>query len=179
MSPSAEDRVTLHRFADDGRIPNNAHLPLIVYSGVLDRDGDMASACERRFAANGWGDGWRNGIYPYHHFHSTAHEALGIVRGSARVQFGGEKGAILEVSTGDVVVIPAGVGHKRLSASDDLLVIGAYPRGQHVDLCKGEGEDGAHVRQSIREVPLPAEDPVFGADGPLIRHWPPAAPGIP
>ncbi len=178
MDTPSQPQVRLLRFADDGRIPNNPRLPLLVYPGALAREGD-AAACERLFQANGWAGGWRDGIFPYHHFHSTAHEVLGIVRGSARVRFGGESGATLDVKAGDVVVIPAGVGHKRLSASGDLLVVGAYPRGQRADLCRGEAHEPARVRDAIARVPLPDADPVHGADGPLVRHWRTAAPGFP
>src|ERR1043166_6744009 len=82
--------VETHYFADDGVVPNSK-MPLVVYRGVL-AAGDRAAACERLFAANGWPDSWRNGIYPYHHYHSTAHEVLGIARGNARVRLGGANG---------------------------------------------------------------------------------------
>ena len=119
-----------HRFADDGDVPNN-RLPLIVYAEAIDAGrGDPAVAFEDLFAGNGWGGGWRNGIFPFHHYHSTAHEVLGIARGEADVRFGGERGETVHVKAGDAVLIPAGVGHKRLSSSHDLLVIGAYPAGQ-------------------------------------------------
>ncbi|MBX6321926.1 MAG: cupin domain-containing protein [Rhodospirillaceae bacterium] len=179
MSATIPPAVRLHRFADDGRIPNNPRLPLLVYPGVLPRQGDVAAACERLFQANGWGGGWRDGIFPYHHFHSTAHEVLGIVRGSARVLFGGQSGVAVDVEAGDVVVIPAGVGHKRLAASPDLLVVGAYPHGQPVDLCKGEAGAADRVRAAIARVPVPPADPVHGPDGPLVRHWRGDPPGTP
>ena len=35
---------------------------------------------------------WRNGIYPYVHYHSMIHEALGVARGRAKVRFGGDNG---------------------------------------------------------------------------------------
>lgn len=179
MATTLAPQVAAHRFADDGSIPNNPRLPLLIYKGALAEGADMAAACERMFHANGWGDGWRDSIFPYHHFHSTAHEALGIVRGSARVQFGGEQGAALDVAAGDVVVIPAGVGHKRLSSSGDLLVVGAYPRGQSADLRRGDRKEIVEVRANIAEVPLPPEDPVLGVAGPLVELWHKAAPGIP
>src|SRR5689334_8086796 len=100
-----------HRFADDGIVPNS-RLPLVVYRGALPESGDRAAACEAMFAKNGWPDSWRNGIHPFHHYHSTAHEALGIARGHARVRLGGENGQTIELRAGDVVVIPAGVAHK-------------------------------------------------------------------
>ncbi len=105
------------------------------------------------------------------HYHSTAHEVLGIARGEAAVRFGGESGVTLRVRPGDVVVIPAGVGHKREDASPDLLVVGAYPDGRDWDLCRGEPGERPRVLENIRRVPLPTADPVYGADGPLVEHW--------
>jgi uncharacterized protein YjlB len=87
------------------------------------------------------------------------------------VRFGGAGGAVLSVGPGDVVVIPAGVGHQNLGASADLLVVGAYPRGSEVDLKRGGAAERAAVERNIAGVPLPASDPVHGADGPLLRHW--------
>lgn len=163
-----------HLFADDGAIPNNPRLPFLVYPGVLELGDDPAAACEAVFAANRWDRSWRNGIYPFPHYHSTAHEALGICRGEARVRFGGAKGVVLTVKPGDVVVIPAGVGHQNLGASGDLLAVGAYPPGPDWDLCYGRPEERPRVLANIRAVPLPPADPLFGADGPLTLHWRPA-----
>ena len=162
--------VETHRFADDGTVPNSP-LPLVVYRGALTDNGDRAAACEAMFATNGWPDSWRNGIHPFHHYHSTAHEVLGIARGQARVRLGGENGQTVELRQGDVVVIPAGVAHKREAASSDLLVIGSYPRGQHPDMCRAEpaSHDGALAK--IANVPLPARDPVTGKAAPLLECW--------
>ena len=157
-----------HRFADDGGIPNS-RLPLLVYRGALPAD---AAAMERAFAAHDWSGGWRDGIFPFHHFHSNAHEVLGIARGEAQVMFGGpENGRILAVSAGDVVVIPAGVGHCNKSDSGDLLVVGAYPGGAGYDLRRGDPAEHAEVIESIAQVRLPEQDPVGGRDGPLRRLW--------
>src|SRR5262245_18343100 len=162
---------SLHRFGDDGDIPNN-RLPLIAYEGAIDlARGDPAVAFEKLFHGNGWGGSWRNGIYPFHHYHSTAHEVLGIARGEAEVRFGGEQGETLRVKAGDAVLIPAGVGHKRLSSSDSLLVIGAYPGGQWADLMREGAEDKAGIRARTRAVPLPKADPVAGATGPATTLW--------
>ena len=159
------------RFEDDGAIPNN-RLPLLVYPGAVEVGGaDPAAAFEARFAANGWRGSWRNGIYPFPHFHSIAHEVLGIARGEAKVRFGGAGGRVLTVRPGDVVVIPAGVGHQNLGSSADLLVVGAYPGGAEWDLCRGRPEERPRVLENIAKVPLPAADPVYGAHGPLLEHW--------
>src|SRR4051794_20776277 len=154
--------VETYYFADDGVVPNSP-LPLVVYRGALAPEGDRAAACERMFAAHGWPDAWRNGIYGHHHYHSTAHEVLGIARGEARVRLGGESGESVELREGDVVVIPAGVAHKRESASPDLLVIGSYPRGQNPDMCRAEPARYDHAKHdraaaAVAAVTLPASD---------------------
>src|SRR4051812_12928485 len=168
-APHAPAIETYH-FADDGTVPNNT-LPLVVYRGALPDSGDRASLCEDMFARNGWPDSWRNGIYPYHHYHSTAHEVLGIARGSARVRLGGDNGRSVELREGDVVVIPAGVAHKREAASSDLLVIGSYPRGQNPDICRAEPARHDRPAGTTAAVPLPACDPVTGEAAPLLECW--------
>jgi uncharacterized protein YjlB len=160
------------RFADDGLVPNNPTLPFLVYRGAVDVAGrDPAAAIERRFAAHGWGDMWRNGIYPFTHYHSRIHEALGVARGRARVRFGGASGEELEITAGDIAVLPAGTGHQRLSASGDLLVVGAYPPAGTYDLCRATPSDRERARATIPAVPLPATDPLYGAAGPLVALW--------
>lgn len=162
--------VETHIFADDGTVPNNT-LPLVVYRGALEDDGDRAAACERMFDRNGWPGAWRNGIYGHHHYHSTAHEVLGIASGKARVRLGGENGQTVELRAGDVVVIPAGVAHKRESASTDLLVIGSYPQDQRPDHCRADAGVHDAAADRIARVPLPAADPVTGGAGPLLECW--------
>jgi uncharacterized protein YjlB len=162
--------VETYRFADDGTVPNN-RLPLVVYRGALADDGDRAASCEAMFDRHGWPDAWRNGIYPHHHYHSTAHEVLGIARGHAKIRLGGDNGRSVELRAGDVVVIPAGVAHKRESAGPDLLVIGAYPRGQHPDICQAEPAVHDRAAINIAAVPAPACDPVTGTAEPLLACW--------
>jgi uncharacterized protein YjlB len=156
-------------FADDGVIPNAA-VPMLVYRAAVPADAD---AIEAVFASNGWPPAWRNGVHPFHHFHSTAHEALGVARGHARVLFGGPHGQVLDVAAGDVVVLPAGVGHCRQDASPDLLIVGAYPRGMQsgLDTRRGRADEVAEARANIARVPLTVPDPVAGVDGPLTRLW--------
>jgi uncharacterized protein YjlB len=160
-------------FADDGSVPNNPALPFLVYKNVVDLAGphDPAAVIEELFAANGWGEVWRNGVYDFVHYHSAIHEVLGVARGNARVRFGGVLGAELALNAGDVAVLPAGTGHQRLSASSDFLVVGAYPPQGTYDLCRGAPEEHERARLSIPQVPLPKADPVFGADGALVRLW--------
>ena len=156
---------------DDGRTPDDERLPLVIYRGALPfEEGDPAAACEALFARHGWGGAWRNGIHDHQHFHATTHEVLGIVRGEARMRFGGAGGRSVTLREGDAVVIPAGVGHRRESGSDDLLVVGAYPGSFQFDMSTSQ-EDHAKALAALRRVPLPVEDPVYGPDGPLCHHW--------
>ena len=160
------------RLEDDGAIPNNARLPLLLYRQAVSPSGhDLAAVFESLFTANDWPAAWRNGIFPFHHFHSTAHEALGVFSGSATALFGGESGIEVTVSAGDVVVIPAGVGHKAVEASADLGIVGAYPSGTRPDLCRGAGGERPGSLDAIAQVPLPNRDPLYGDGGPLRRHW--------
>jgi uncharacterized protein YjlB len=158
-------------FADGGNVPNNARLPLIVYRGVLETGADAAARCVALFDRNGWTGAWQNGVYPHHHYHSSAHEVLGIAAGWVRVRLGGEGGQTVELRAGDVVVIPAGVAHKNEGASPDLLVVGAYPREQSPDMCSPGAADHVRACQQIAAVPLPAGDPVYGESGPLLERW--------
>ena len=164
--------VTSHLFEDDGAIPNNSSLPFLIYLTALEGTaGDLAAAFEDRFAANRWGGSWRYGVYPFPHYHSTAHEVLGVARGTATLRLGGGNGIEIPVSAGDMVVIPAGGGHQNLGSSPDFLVVGAYPEGQEPDLCRGRPEERPRVLDNIARVPLPERDPVHGAEGPLAERW--------
>jgi uncharacterized protein YjlB len=164
--------VETFAFDDDGAIPNSP-LPVLVYHGI-DAVHD-ARSCERLFATHGWLGAWRDGIFSFHHFHSTAHEVLGIAAGSVAVVLGGPSGRRFEVRKGDVLVLPAGTGHCNAGSSDDLLVIGAYPDGMDWDLRRGDPAEHDEVLANIRAVPLPRADPAHGPGGPLTELWPAAA----
>jgi len=155
--------VQTHHLKPHERFPNNPDLPLRVYRNAVAVDGDAAAAFERLFAGHGWAGTWRNGIYAFHHYHSNAHEVLGIAAGEADVQFGGPTGPVVTVRAGDAALLPAGATHKRVSASPDLLVIGAYPPGQtRYDLLRGEAEEVDAAKQRIAATPLPTTDPITG-----------------
>ena len=166
-------KANLFSFRDDGLTPNNAKWPLVIYRSAvrLPESLDPAAVFEELFASNGWQDSWRNGIYDFSHYHSRIHEVLGIARGTARVQFGGSRGRKIHLRAGDVIIMPAGTGHKRLSAADDLLVVGAYPRSGKYDECRPRRRDHDRAVVSIANVPLPRKDPVYGRDGPLVHLW--------
>lgn len=157
--------------ADDGVFPNNARLPLLVYRKALDVN--APAHVQSLLARNHWTGSWVDSIYDFHHYHSTAHEVLALCGGRATVQFGGERGLTLDVVAGDVVVLPAGTAHKRLDSSRDLVVVGAYPQGQHYDMCYGDKAERPAADANIAAVPLPPADPLHGPDGPLMKQWKP------
>ena len=165
-------RATTILFADDGDIPNS-RFPLIVYQGAIDpASGNPAEAFEALFHRNGWGKGWRNSVFPFHHYHSNTHEALGIATGEVTLRMGGEAGGqTLVAKAGDALLIPVGVGHKRLSSAEGLLVIGAYPPGPSADLLREGAEDKARIRARIAAVPLPPTDPIGGKGGAVMGLW--------
>ena len=154
-----------------GNIPNNQHLPVLLYRQVFTEGNNRTEQFKEVYAQNNWGGTWVNGVFDYHHYHSKSHEVLGIAAGSATLILGGPGGKEVEVSAGDMVVLPAGTGHCRKSASSDFSVVGAYPKGQeNYDICT-EDDDMQEKQENIARVLLPTADPVFGKEGPLPAHW--------
>lgn len=152
----------------NGWMPNSP-LPVLLYRNAMPAGNDRATAMERLFTANGWPPQWRNGVYDFHHYHSTAHEVLGFAAGHADLILGGEGGESITVHAGDVAVLPAGTGHCRITASDDFLVVGAYPKNEHWDICRTAATP--EVLERMRHIRFPASDPLTGASGALPKLW--------
>ena len=154
--------------AENGWMPNNARLPVLIWRGGFAKAGagdEMATAMERKFGGNGWPAQWRDGVYSFHHYHSTAHEVLGIAGGEARLVLGGAGGREMTVRAGDVLLLPTGTGHCRISASGDFLVVGAYPVGETWDICR-EAPTAA-VRERMGRVSYGEVGPLGG----VMRDW--------
>ncbi len=153
--------------AENGWIPNNVRLPVVIYRAALASDGpSLADRFEALFSGHGWPANWRDGIFDYHHYHSTAHEVLGVISGSATLEIGGPEGRRIEVSAGDALRLPAGTGHRCLSAKEDFKVVGAYPQGQDWDICRQAADDAARARMAA--LPDPRYDRVTGERGARI-----------
>jgi uncharacterized protein YjlB len=164
---------TLHFLCpENGTFPNNTKLELCILKQVFPTDADdLVELIEQCFQKNGWPPAWRNGLYDIHHYHSTAHEALGVYSGWVQACFGGPSGIVQTATVGDVIIIPAGVSHKNMKQSADFRVVGAYPEGQPLNMRYGRPEERPQVDEEIKQVAMPQSDPVHGPDGPLMKIW--------
>jgi uncharacterized protein YjlB len=176
LGMSVDARTNRHpevlNLARNGWMPNNEHLAVLLYRGALSPKGqDPASEFEALFQRNGWPPQWRNGVYTFHHYHSTAHEVLGFAAGSATLILGGENGHQIDIHAGDIALLPTGTGHCELKASSDFLVVGAYPPDQQWDICRSAPSPQAIER--MRNLPFPDSDPVYGSGGPMTEIWRP------
>ena len=162
-------KVVTHLLASAGAIPNHPRWPLLVYPDAVTQV--SPEAFEALFERNRWPAAWRDGVFPFHHFHSNSHEALGVYSGEVTVQFGGGGGVTVSAKPGDVIVLPAGTGHKKISSRGSLGVVGAYPEGCHPETCVPPLARYQNSVKTIAAVPLPACDPVYGSKGPLFDHW--------
>jgi uncharacterized protein YjlB len=171
---SATPEVLTFRFEDGGDIPNHPRRPALVYKRVapgLSDPSAIAEWLESEWPKHGWRAAWRWGVYKFPHYHSTAHEVLGVYRGHATIRLGGNAGVTVVAEKGDVLVLPAGTGHENLGSSSDFHVVGGYPAGQSADLLRGRKGERPAADQRIARVPLPVGDPLTGAKGPLVEHW--------
>lgn len=168
---AVDTEIVTRLIEENGSFPNNGKLPLLVVRGVFPENTVRPEQFENLLKRNRWSPGWRNGLYNYHHYHSTAHEFLGIYSGWVTACFGGPGGMQLTVKAGDALIIPAGVAHSNQDQSIDFSVIGGYPDGQRWDMQFGDPDERPHADRNIAEVPLPLSDPLFGSDGILLELW--------
>lgn len=143
-------------------IPNNPLVAVRLYRGVRLANGDPpdAAAFEGMFDAHGWPPDWRGGVYDYHHYHSSAHEMLGVYAGAAQLVLGGPGGTEVTLAAGDALLLPAGTGHYCMHADAGFRVVAAYPSGQDWDVLRDAPDADALAR--IRNLPGPQYDPVTG-----------------
>lgn len=167
-----DTEIVTRFFSNDGRTVNNDTLPLVIMRATpAAGEGDVAAWYEETFRRHDWSGTWRWGVYPFHHFHSNTHEVLGVCRGEAELTLGGEEGERFHVVPGDVLVIPAGVGHQCARSSARFQVVGAYPGGMTPDLLRSGEADVDEAARRVKQVPVPGTDPVFGSEGPLLDLW--------
>ena len=170
IKPDAQ--IVVLALKENGNYPNNEVLPALIYKQIFKfSESDPAKEIEDKFRKNNWTGSWRNGIYSYHHYHSTAHEALGVYAGWAEVQLGGPGNGPLRLEKGDLVILPAGTAHKKISAGDGFAVVGAYPEGQDYDMKYGKKEELQQAKINISKVNVPDHDPVFGKNEGICIFW--------
>jgi uncharacterized protein YjlB len=160
------------KFGDDGTVPNNPRLPVLYYRGAvaLPKSVDPGTIIDTLFESNGWGRSWRDTVYDFVHYHSQIHEVMGVAKGHAKIECGGIKGRMLSVKPGDVLVLPAGTGHRLIDAGRDFLVVGAYPESGTYDECT-DMRERPDAAKRIAKVRKPNKDPIFGKSGPLTKAW--------
>src|SRR5210317_1553268 len=130
INKSAE--IIVLQLHENGNFPNNPQVPVLLYKNIFEFENSQpAELIEKTFSENNWSGLWRNGIYNFQHYHSTAHEVLGVYGGWAEVQLGGDGSKIVRIEKGDMVVLPAGTAHKRINSGDGFAVVGGYPDGQN------------------------------------------------
>ncbi len=100
-------------------VPNNQRLPVLRYNVDLS-DGE---SFETLFAKNRWSDIWADGVFDYQHYHTGAHEVLGVKSGSATLLIGGPDGQKIRVAPGDCLILPAGTGHQNLGSRKILRLL--------------------------------------------------------
>jgi uncharacterized protein YjlB len=167
---AASARCEPFMLAPNGWVPNNARLAVLLWRGALaDGEGDCAARFEALFAEHGWPPQWRDGVFDYHHYHSTAHEALGFASGEAQLIVGGPEGRVVDVRAGDVLLLPAGTGHCLSTSGPRLQVVGAYPPGQQWDIRRDALTEDARI--AMLALPFPARDPVGGEYGSSAGRW--------
>ncbi|RYP42668.1 hypothetical protein DL767_000037 [Monosporascus sp. MG133] len=177
-TPLSSLRVSRHAIPSYNLIPNTSiqNKPVLHYHAAFPPAALTPSLIEAHLASVGVVEPqWRFSMYTTTHFHSTTHEVLCVSRGRASLCFGGEDnpGRVeKEVEKGDVLVLPAGVGHRLLEdltteGEGGFEMVGSYPRGCNWDMCYGKKGEEPKV-QSIAGLPWFQKDPIYGDQGPVL-----------
>jgi uncharacterized protein YjlB len=167
----ANKNVSIEHFLlyENGNFPNNPMLPVVIYKNAFTKP--VQSKVKNLLKKNNWSNSWVNGIYDYHHYHSNTHEVLVILAGSCTVALGGPSNKLIDVKTGDVLILPVGTAHKNENSSADFSCLGAYPGGSDFDIVKGTENEKAAANVNIQRTAIPEEDPLFGKEGELKNLW--------
>lgn len=168
---TADGEYRVLRLPPNAWVPNNQALAVILYRHVLPADDPdrLCDAFDRRFERNGWPMQWRDSVFDYHHFHSTAHEVMGVVAGTAELMLGGPAGHTVRVAAGDALLLPAGTGHCLLEGRGGFQVVGGYPRGQQWDIRRDALTP--KEQRDMQALPFPPRDPIYGEHGPMAEYW--------
>jgi uncharacterized protein YjlB len=174
VAPLQTLRVSFHSIPRFNLIPNTSlqNYPLLIYHECFPQS-TSAAAIEAYLRFVGVVEPqWRYTMYNTTHFHSTTHEVLCVASGRARLCFGGEDnpGKVeAELKKGDVIIIPAGVGHRLLQDLDGgFEMVGSYPKGKDWDMCYGREDEKAKI-EGIKNLGWFEKDPIYGDEGPALE----------
>jgi len=172
LTPLSALRVSRHHIPSHALIPNSTptNRPLYIYHSALPNA--SASDIESRLKSVGVvAPQWRYTMYSTTHFHSTTHEVLCVSAGRARLCFGGElnSGRVEPVvEKGDVMVVPAGVGHRLLEDYGGFEMVGSYPKdAKEWDMCYGKEAESEKI-EAIKKLDWFDMDPLYGSEGPVL-----------
>ncbi|OCK77354.1 hypothetical protein K432DRAFT_428070 [Lepidopterella palustris CBS 459.81] len=178
MAPTPE----VYYFSPTSHVPNSV-LPVLIYRKVLPAHPTAVSTRDA-LEKNLWLQGGVFKTYRTHHFHSVTHECYAVFKGSSRLLLGRgplddtEGGVEVDVSVGDIIVLPAGVSHCSVDSEGEYEYLGLYPEGSPKwdnNFCKADAGETAEKARNACSVPIPQYDPVYGKDGPLVGIWKKAA----
>ena len=172
VSPLSNLRVTRHLIPAHGGFPNTSlnPYPLLIYHECFAANASIPAIQSHLRSVGVVEPAWVYPMYKQHHYHSTTHEVLVVVNGSARLFLGGEgnpKGVRQEVTKGDVMVLPAGTGHAMEQDLGGFQMVGSYPVGaDNWDHCTGN--EGEEVGERIKALKWFEQDPIYGQAGPVM-----------
>ncbi|GAB7364552.1 hypothetical protein MBLNU230_g5359t1 [Neophaeotheca triangularis] len=157
MAPAT--KVHAHHLAPTPLIPNSP-LPLLHYPSALPNP--TAALARQLYTKNHWQTAWifRYGPTQTSHYHSTSHECMTVLSGTATIRFGvadlspdmeanthGTRGQDYEAGgveiaakAGDVFLIPAGVSHKTYDTSPPASFALVSPGDGHGLGCTSDAE---------------------------------------
>ncbi|WVQ71340.1 hypothetical protein IAR50_000868 [Cryptococcus sp. DSM 104548] len=172
-------RVSSHRIPRFASFPNTSLLgyPLLIYHSAFSPASSTASSVEAHLRSVGVVEPrWRYTMYRQHHYHSTTHEVLVVTNGGAKLCFGGppetaNEGRVeVRVGRGDVMIVPAGVGHALLQDEGGFEMVGSYPKeAENWDMCTGQKEEKGAAWETIRGLKWFEKDPIYGEEGPALH----------
>ncbi|OCF42847.1 hypothetical protein I317_03324 [Kwoniella heveanensis CBS 569] len=160
--------------------------PLLIYKQAFDPSSSASSfspsAIESYLRNVGAVEpAWRYTMYQQHHYHSNTNEVLLVSSGRAKLCFGGsadnDNRVEIDADKGDVIIIPAGVGHALLheeqkaeGGGERYQMIGSYPTGsENWDMCTGEKGEKDGKWRAIEQVGWFERDPIYGDEGPIVE----------
>lgn len=180
MPPSKPEE---YYFRPTSHVPNS-RLPVLVYRDVLPPE-PTAESTREALERNAWLQGGVFKTYWAHHFHSVTHECYAVFKGKSTLLLGrgplddaSEGGIEVDVNTGDIIVLPAGVSHCSVTSEGEYEYVGLYPRGSPKwdnNWCKANEHETSLKAEQAKRVPIPDYDPIYGKDGPLVDIWTRAA----